>query len=118
MDPCDYPEWVVDRYRLAKVMYKKMNGEDLDLTGYDEVWIYNCLQHTIDPEKIIRNAKRAAKLVRIFEWIECGTSKGHPHELTEKGLNKWLGGEGKVENLKGQNTCSGRCYYGIFKGDE
>ena len=86
------------------------------VTGYDEVWLYNVLQHTQDPEKIIRNAQRAGRIIRIFEWIETRISinEGHPHSFTEQQLNEWLGGEGKVETLNGQANCWGKCYYGIF----
>ncbi len=115
-DPCDYPKWVKDRYKLAKIEYEKTKGEDLSEKRYDEVWIYNVLQHTENPEKIIKNVLKIGKIIRLFEWINTGTSEGHPHELTEKLLNKWLNGKGKVEQLKGQNTCFGKCYYGIFKG--
>lgn len=114
-DPCDYPDWIADRYHVAGIFYDKRRGEDINQTGFDEVWFYNVLQHTEDPEKICKNALKAGKLVRVFEWIENGISKGHPHNLTEKGLNEWLEGVGKVEKLN-TPTCKGLAYYGIFKG--
>lgn len=116
VDPCDYPVWIGDRYKMAGIEYEKIKGENIKEIGYDEVWIYNVLQHTENPEKVIKNALEAGKIVRLFEWIDTGTSDGHPHELTEKKLNEWLNGKGKVEELQGQNTCYGKCYYGIFKG--
>ena len=80
---------------------------------FDECWIYNVLQHCDVPRKIIQNARKASKLIRIFEWIETGTNEGHIHDLTEKDLNKWLKGEGKVEQLN-ESGCVGQAYYGIF----
>lgn len=117
VDPCDYPEWVYERYRAKRIIFAKYKGEDLENhPKVDEVWIYNCLQHTIDPEKILQNAKKCTKLIRLFEWIDTGTSIGHPHNLTENDLNQWLGGIGKVEEMN-ESGCYGKAFYGIFKGD-
>lgn len=118
VDPANYPAWVYERYASVGIDVMQIPAEELPvgLTAFDEALIYNCLQHTIDPEKIVANAKRVARIVRIFEWIECGTSEGHPHELTEAGLNEWLGGIGKVGQVS-ENTAVGRAYWGIFRGD-
>jgi len=116
VDPCQYPDWVDFRYAASEIDWLRMRGEDLDqLDRFDEVWIYNCLQHTEDPERIIRNARAIGKLVRLFEWIETGVADGHLHNLTEEKLNSWLGGIGKVEKIN-ENTAVGLCYYGIFVG--
>lgn len=115
VDPCKYPEWVKIRYELAGISFNNIKGEDINYKyGFDEAWIYNCLQHVGSPEKIIKNAKKISKVIRIFEWIDLPVCEGHPHELTEKKLDKWLGGIGKVEQLTGQNTCKGKCYFGVF----
>lgn len=113
VDPLDFPKWVYDRYELAGIAYELVPGEELNEAGYDEVWIYNVLQHVEDPEKIIENAMKAAKLIRIFEWVGMKPSPGHK-TLSESDLNRWLGGEGKVEQLTGQNGCFGKAYYGVF----
>lgn len=119
-DPCSYPEWIEKRYSLLGIQYIKAPAENLisKIDGYifDEAWIYNVLQHTIDPEQIIKNAKSIAKIIRIFEWVDTGIAVGHPHDLKEEKLNIWLGGEGKVENIH-ESGCVGKCYFGIFKGD-
>lgn len=126
IDPCDYPKWTLDRYAIHKIDFYKIPGEELaenifTITGeprfvYDEIWIYNVLQHTIDPELIIASAKKHAEIIRLFEWVDEPISIGHPQLLTEQLLNKWLGGVGKTENIN-ENGCHGRCYYGVFLGD-
>jgi 2-polyprenyl-3-methyl-5-hydroxy-6-metoxy-1,4-benzoquinol methylase len=122
IDPIKHPKWVVDRYKSAGIFFKQMTGENINIAKdtpnnsgevFDEIWIYNCLQHTIDPEQIIKNARAVGKLIRIFEWIDHPVSNGHLHTLTEENLNKWLGGDGKVENIN-EMGCNGKCYYGIF----
>jgi len=106
VDPIKFPDWTYARYDCAGIDWEIKKGEDVDETGYDEVFIYNCLQHVEDPKKIIFNAKKAGKLIRIFEYINIPICAGHIHTLKESELNQWLGGEGKVEENKR--------YYGIF----
>jgi hypothetical protein len=115
VDPCDYPSWTVDRYLSAGISVYKMKAEDMTLTGFDEVWLYNVLQHVEDPEKIVKNCLAAGKIVRVFEWIECGVSDGHIHNLTEPRLNLWFGGKGTTQYID-KDGAVGWCYYGVFQG--
>ena len=93
---------------------EQIKGEELKETGWDEAIIYNVLQHTESPEKVIAQARKAVNVIRLFEWIDRPATDGHLHILTEAQLNQWLGGEGKVENFTGQNGCYGKAYYGVF----
>lgn len=116
-DPCSYPDWVLDRYCEAGITFVDLKGEDLNkLEGdnFDEVWIYNCLQHVEDPKKIIQNAKKLGKIIRIFEWVDIPPHKGHPQELKADLLDEWLNGIGRVEELN-TNGCIGKAYFGVFK---
>lgn len=113
VDPIDYPQWTVDRYSLKNISVQVDIGENVDEYGWDEVWIYNCMQHAVDPQKIINNAKRAAPVLRLFEWIDVPAHDGHPHELTEKNLNEWIGSRGMTTYLS-ESGCFGKAYYGIF----
>lgn len=113
-DPLQMPEWVRMRYDKALISLIQVRGEDIHSSNFDECWMYNVLQHTENPQKVVENARRAAKLIRLFEWIDTLTNEGHPHSLTKATLDNWLRGEGKVEVLNGQNTCTGKAYYGIF----
>lgn len=117
VDPGEYPQWVMDRYRQHHVQYMKQRAEDYrgDGVGYDECWIYNTLQHVQDPGRVVITARRLAEKVRIFEWVEEPESLGHPHELHIAELNQWLGGRGRVEHLN-EFGCTGLAYYGIFNG--
>jgi hypothetical protein len=116
-DPLEVPHWVVLRYEEAGIELVQKPGEDITIKKkFDEAWIYNCLQHTQDPEKVIRNARRAADIVRVFEWLETRINEGHPHTFTAEVLDKWLEGEGKAEVLNGDANCWGKCYHGVFIG--
>lgn len=116
IDPLPLPHWVEERYALAGIDYHMLPAEDMNESGWDEVWIYNVLQHVEAPRRVMENAKKAGSLIRLFEWVDTPTNEGHPHSLTEAELNEWLGGEGKTETLNGENTCYGKCYYGVFYG--
>lgn len=112
-----FPEWVKQRYRTHGLLTSSRKGEDLQHhPKVDEVWIYNVLEHVEDPKKIIENAKRCGRVIRIFEWLETPPNEGHPQTLKEDKLNDWLGGKGKVEKLA-RRGATGLSYYGIFLGD-
>lgn len=116
-DPCYFPFWVGERYRAAGINYTVVKGEDVKTRHreFDEVWIYNVLQHTVSPTEVLINAMHSGKIIRIFEWIDAGISPGHPHELKEELLNEWLGGKGTVEMIN-EHGAVGKCYYGVFNG--
>lgn len=113
VDPCDYPEWVYERYRANNITYVRLAAEHFTEdkhAPFDEVWIYNVLQHTMDPEQIIKNARNLGKKIRIFEWVDTPASPGHPQVLTAEKLDLWLHTRGTVENIN-ENGAVGRCYY-------
>lgn len=115
IDPCDYPEWVADRYAAAGIVFHRMRGEDISEGQFDEAWIYNVLQHVNDPAAVAENARRIARVVRVFEWISVPQSPGHPHVLTQQNLERWFGGHGDVVQLN-ENGCVGTCWVGVFSG--
>lgn len=112
-DPINYPDWTKQRYKIKNISVEVIGGEYINESGWDEVWIYNCLQHTEDPQKIIENAKKSAKVLRIFEWINIPPHEGHPHMLTKQNLEKWIGQQGQTEFMN-ENNCVGECFYGVF----
>jgi len=117
VDPIVYPTWIYERYTAANINHHIIAGENINhAEKYDEVWIYNCLQHTISPDKIISNALKSGNIIRLFEWIDMEITIGHPQNLTQTGLDLWLGGHGKVEDVN-ESGCVGKAYYGIFKGE-
>ena len=113
IDPIEYPKWTIERYNSKNIDVLVDIAENANEEGWDEVWIYNCLQHVIDPQKIIENAKKSAKVLRIFEWINIPPHDGHPHCLTKENLDAWIGGSGNTTQLA-ESNCYGECYYGEF----
>lgn len=115
VDPSAFPEWVLARYSHCDIEYWRMEGESPSFSGYtfDEVWIYNTLQHVVDPIKVIENAKDIAKTLRIFEWIDIEPYDGHPHLLTELLLDEAIGSKGFTSRVD-ERGAVGRAYYGVF----
>jgi len=117
IDPLAYPSWVMERYKSAGITYIQDKGENIlkhaTPNSYDEVWMYNCLQHTINPRKIVEALEIVGSTLRIFEWVEKPTDEGHLHTLHKSELDYWLGREGKVLELN-QNYCHGQAYINII----
>lgn len=114
IDPlaADWPDWVKARYTCVNIEMEPCMGEDMNESGWDEVWVYNCLQHVRDPELVLLNCKKAGKLVRIFEWISPAYD-GHAHSLTQGFFEKILG-SGSVAEFS-ERGCSGKAFFGAFR---
>jgi glycosyltransferase involved in cell wall biosynthesis len=110
IDPCEYPNWCHVRYDEAGIDFINKPAEEMvfaEEKTFDEAWFYNCLQHVMDPDKIIENCKKYAKKIRFFEWLEMGVTPGHPHNLTEAWLRKHFGDCGRVVDLGGFKAFAG-----------
>ena len=123
VDQSLYPPRPKPRHTPESIEVEVKPGEEVNEIDFDEVWIYNCLQHVIDPQLIIENAKRAAPVLRIFEWINIPPHEGHPHELTKSKLDEWIGQQGQwgklnVSTIPNNNINGGLfgdAYFGYFK---
>ena len=82
---------------------------------FDEAWIYNCLQHVLNPTQILENAMKVANVVRIFEWVNIDPYEGHLHRLTPELLREPFMKEGsgwtKVYETHGQFFVEDGCQY-------
>jgi hypothetical protein len=115
-DPCPYPAWVEARYAAMGISQFREPGETFNAGRlFSEVWIYNVLQHVEDPQKIIANAHRHAPILRMFEWVNCEPTLGHPWKLTKEDLDDWIGNgaDGTVAFVN-ENTAVGEAYFGVF----
>ena len=66
-------------------------AEDVNFPVVDEVWLFNVLQHTMNPDLIIAKSKAAADIIRFFEPIEYGTDGMHLHDFTMEYFTKHFG---------------------------
>ncbi len=98
VDPLEVSAETVKRYEEKGINFLNMKAEDINpvdpvfRTGFDEVWMYNCLQHTDDPIAILNRITKVTKSIRIFEWIDLPPCPGHPQTLTQDMFEKALAG--------------------------
>ena len=111
-----FPQWVRERYLAHGVQPVTATGEEMFLPKADEVFLYNVLEHTQDPQAVVKNALRHCGTLRLFEWIETRPNMSHPHVQTAELLDEWLGQKGRVEYLN-QSGCYGKAYHGVFRGE-
>lgn len=112
VDPCKFPNWIMERYKAHGIEFINKPAEEINLYGFDEAWIYNVLQHVIDPTEVVEKAKKAGKIVRIYEWVNTGTNVGHPNNLTTSFLDKHFNGQMKKMN---ENGCHGMAYFDVYE---
>ena len=121
LDPIHYGD-LEDVYAQKGIKRIIKCGEDINAAEdgtYDEAWIYNCLQHVKDPQRIIENALEVAETVRIFEWIHIRPYTGHLHELTPELLEGPFKRKGwhtlmKTTGFLNHSGLNGQYFMGIF----
>ena len=120
VDPCSFPTWVHDRYKAANIEYIQMMGEEIpsELGEFDEVWVYNVLQHAMDPEKILQVAKDHGKVVRVFDWVNTQPTPGHPNTLTKNMLDQILEVWGQTVDLTYYNKTVQTAYYATVNKED
>lgn len=119
IDPIELKDVSWLRYAKHGIFFKKTTAEIfLPLIvdkHFDEIWIYNVLAHVMDPELILKEAKRVGKCLRIFEVLNTGTDYMHPWSFTREFFDGILGEGGKTVVLDEEGGVRGEAYYGVFK---
>jgi len=114
IDAADYPEWVWKRYEYFGVEYENIMAEDMNESGWDEVWLINCMQHTDNPDKVMDNIKKAGKVLRIFEWLNIPTDTNHKQSFTKEWYDKKLNICGKDIFINRPYMYTTNAYVGIY----
>jgi ubiquinone/menaquinone biosynthesis C-methylase UbiE len=127
VDPGDYPSSVINTYKEKNIEYVQELAEDYTSNEqFDEVWIYNVLQHTVNTKQIIENSIRSAnKRIRFLDWGYTKPFRGHPQTITTRYLIdnfKKEGWEWKSLNEKYLNDSefqlTGWLIWGVFEKKE
>lgn len=85
--------------------------------GADEVWIFNVLQHVIDPELFVSKCKQIAPVIRFFEPIDFGTSDCHPHTFTIDDFIRWFGHAERYKGGSDEGFHTADCAYGTWRAN-
>ena len=112
VEPLYFSDEVYDRYTRNNIKILQIPMEDYTSSEvYDEAWMYNLIEHVIDPVSCLQIMKTSAKTLRLFEWIDLPPRQGHPHTITEKMVVENLElskGDWEVIELA-ESGCFGRC---------
>lgn len=85
----------------------------------DEIWLFNVLQHVIDPDLFLKKCMESSKIIRIFEPINWPTNIAHPHSFSfEYFENIFAGKEHDLKIYRGNTMVdfhSADCIYGTIK---
>lgn len=119
VDPCNFDKWVLDRYTANTVRYQTLEAEDIKYTEkFDEIWMYNVLQHTTDPSKIFNNIYKALKkggTFRFLDWVDTATNVAHPISLTYEKVSSMLQyDQSLIKTNINENSAVGTIVYGVF----
>lgn len=89
--------------------------EECDLMPCDEIWMFNLLQHVIDPELLVSKCKVAAKAIRYFEPVDYGTCEFHPHTFSQRDFERWFGGSVNRYTDRLEAFFDDDCVFGTWK---
>lgn len=81
---------------------------------FDECWLFNVMQHIIDPDLFIEKCKQSAKLIRFFEPINEGICVYHPHVYTREDFEKWFADSVNYYNDRREGFHQAECVYGTY----
>lgn len=73
------------------ITWIKQPLEEAELPQADEIWLFNVMQHIIDPDLFVKKCKETAKVIRFFEPINYPTCEYHPHTFTIDDFKGWFG---------------------------
>ena len=84
VDPLPAMDATRQRYAQDGINLVQETAESFTcLERYDEVWIYNVLQHVIDPQAVLKRAQACARVLRLWDWLDEPIKEGHIHVIPE-----------------------------------
>lgn len=107
--------------RLVDSPIEDVSDEQLGIIGENwdgpvEVWLFNVMQHVIDPDEFVRKCKLMADRIRFFEPVNTPIEPHHPHSYKDEDYLKWFGVEACKLYLGGTepNFHTADCVYGVW----
>lgn len=82
-----------------------------------EIWLFNVMQHIIDPDTFIEKCKAIAQRIRFFEPIDQPVTEYHPQSYTANDYTKWFGGQSCMNIYSGGSVPgfhTANCVYGVY----
>jgi hypothetical protein len=88
--------------------------EDCESPKVDEIWLFNVLQHIVDPDIFIEKCKKNAKVIKFFEPIDTPIEVHHPHSFTYDDYKKYFGDSVNLYNGSTEIFHTANCVYGTY----
>lgn len=109
-------EDTIDFYKSKNISIINEPAETCNIPKANQAWLFNVLQHVIDPLTVINKLKESVDVIYFFEPINFPTDDKHIHILTE---NLFIDAFGKevVNKYVGNslsNFHSANCVYGKY----
>jgi hypothetical protein len=110
------------RYEDTEYLYEGKNitfirdlYEECESPKVDEIWLFNVLQHIVDPDLFIEKCKQNAKIIKFFEPINTPIEIHHPHSFTFEDYVKYFGESVKLYKGSTETFHTADCVYGVYK---
>jgi len=101
-------------YGDKKITFIREIYEDCESPKVDEIWLFNVLQHIIDPDLFVEKCKKNAKIIRFFEPINTPIEVHHPHSFSFDDYKKYFGDSVKLYNGSTEKFHTADCVYGTY----
>ena len=111
--PSPFLEKLISNFPILLI---KDTVENAEIPFVDEAWIFNVMQHIIDPELFISKIKHSANTIRFFEPINTDYNVCHPQSYTLEFFKDHFGDCVKhyPHNDKAVNFHEWECAYGVW----
>lgn len=118
------PSFIVEptRYEDSEHLYDEKQisfireiYEDCDSPKVDEIWLFNVLQHIVDPDLFIEKCKKNSKVIKFFEPINTPIEVHHPHSFSFDDYVKYFDKSVKLYVGSTETFHTADCVYGVYK---
>jgi hypothetical protein len=102
-------------YKDKPITFIRELYEECESPKVDEIWLFNVLQHILNPDVFVDKCKKSSKIIKFFEPINTPIEVHHPHSFTYDDYVKYFGDS--VNFYKGSTEIfhTADCVYGIYK---
>lgn len=114
------PMWSEKLVNIAKLMKVQLifkTAEETTFPKVDEVWFFNVLTHTYNPDLIISKSVEAASTIRFFEPIETNTDDQQLYSFSQEYFVKHFGDivNYYAPNPQSQTFHKHQAAYGVYE---
>lgn len=102
-------------YNEKQISFIREVYEECDSPKVDEIWLFNVLQHIIDPDLFIEKCKKNTKVIKFFEPINTPIEVHHPHSFTLDDYTNYFGKSVKLYQGSTEIFHTADCVYGVYK---